>query len=201
MLVRHACTDATRRAAFPADEPLDERGTRDASRLAAAVPIGCEVLASPARRCLQTAAAAGLTPTMDDRLAECDFGSWAGRSLHEIHAERPDDARRWMTDPDADPHGGESLRAFAGRVARWLDEQRDASGHALAITHGGVIKAAVLRALDAPLPSFWRVDVSPLGITELHADGQRWTVTRVNCRGWPEAASPRAAERRRSAAR
>jgi broad specificity phosphatase PhoE len=182
LLVRHAPTDATRRAAFPADETLDERGRRDAAALAEAVPTGCEALCSPALRCRQTAAAAGLQVVVEPRLAECDFGDWAGRSLEEVHADRPDDALAWMTDPDAAPHGGESLRMFAGRVAEWLDSQRGQDGYLAAITHGGVVKAAVVHALGAPLEAFWRVDASPLAITELHAHGERWTVTRVNCR-------------------
>jgi broad specificity phosphatase PhoE len=182
LLVRHASTAATRSAAFPADEEIDERGARDAAGLAKAVPTGCEVVSSPARRCLQTAEAADLQATIEPRLAECDFGAWAGRSLEQIHSERADDAVRWITDPDAAPHGGESLRGFAGRVSGWLDEQREGDGYLVAITHGGVIKAAVVQALGAPLESFWRVDASPLAITELHAHGDRWTLTRVNCR-------------------
>ena len=38
-------------------------------------------------------------------------------------------------------------------------------------------------ALDAPPIAFWRIDVSPTSITELHAHDARWTVTRVNDRG------------------
>ena len=45
-----------------------------------------------------------------------------------------------------------------------------------------MVKAAVVAALDAPPSAFWRVDVSPLAITELHAHDGRWTVTRVNDR-------------------
>ena len=85
-----------------------------------------------------------------------------------------------MTDPAASPHGGESLRAFAARSRGWLDEQARLDGRAVAITHGGVVKAAVVYALGAPLEAFWRIDVSPLSITELHAHDGRWTVTRVN---------------------
>jgi hypothetical protein len=45
------------------------------------------------------------------------------------------------------------------------------------------VKAAVVAALDAPAPAFWRIDVAPLSITELHAHDGRWTVTRVTDRG------------------
>ena len=50
----------------------------------------------------------------------------------------------------------------------------------MAITHGGVIKAAVLCALDAPLDAFWRIDVAPLSLTVLHAHDGRWSVGCVN---------------------
>jgi len=181
LLVRHAPTRATRAAAFPLDEPLDRRGHSQAGRLAALVPAGSEILSSPALRCRQTAEAAGLDPHPDPALAECDFGTWAGRSLAEVDAADPQATRDWMTDPEARPHGGESLLAFSGRIARWLDRQSLEDGRAFAITHGGVVKAALAHALAAPLTAFWRLDASPLGVTELHSHDGRWTVTRMNC--------------------
>ena len=50
----------------------------------------------------------------------------------------------------------------------------------VAITHGGVVKAAVVHALGAPIAAFWQIDVAPLSITELHAHGGRWTLSRAN---------------------
>ena len=175
--MRHAPTSATRASAFPVDEPIDERARVAAAALRSALPRRCEVLSSPALRCRQTAQAAGLSPRLDARLAECDFASWAGTTLDDID---PADGRAWMLDPDAAPHGGESLRRFAARVARWIDEQAGADGTAAAITHGGVVKAAVVHALGAPLPAFWRVDAAPLSVTELHAHDGLWTVVRTN---------------------
>jgi broad specificity phosphatase PhoE len=177
LLVRHAATRATRAAAFPVDEPLDAPGRAAAAALAAALPARCDVVCSPAARCLQTAEAAGLEARVDTVLAECDFGCWAGLRLADVDA---DGARAWMLDPDAAPHGGETLRAFAARVARWLDGEAYRDGTAVAITHGGVVKAAVAHALGAPLEAFWRIDAAPLSITELHAHDGRWTVARVN---------------------
>jgi broad specificity phosphatase PhoE len=175
LLVRHAPTRATRGFAFPADEPLDARGRVAAASLV--VPARLEVLCSPALRCRETAAGAGLVCTIDERLAECGFGDWGGRTLDAIP---PADAGAWMADPDAAPHGGESLTAFAARIAAWLDDQAALGGGAVAITHGGVVKAAVVHALGAPLAAFWRIDASPLAITELHAHDGRWTLTRAN---------------------
>lgn len=178
--MRHAPTCATRAAAFPLDEPLDRRAIAQASGLASVVPSRAETLSSPALRCMQTARAAGLDPRPEPELAECDFGSWAGRSLAEVHADDPEGAKAWMKDADARPHDGESLTTFAARVARWLDAQARGDGWMLAITHAGVVKAALVHALGAPLDAFWRIDADPLSITELHAHDGRWTVSRVN---------------------
>lgn len=183
LLVRHAPTSATRASAFPVDEPLDARGLQAAARLGDALPSRCEALCSPALRCRQTAEAAGLRATTADELAECDFGRWSGRTLAEIHEQEPDATRAWMTDPKARPHGGESLSAFAARVARWLDAQAAAEGAAVAITHAGVVKGALVHALGAPLEAFWRLDAMPLAVTELHAHDGRWTIARMNCTG------------------
>lgn len=175
--MRHAATSATRASAFPLDEPLDDRARSAGAALSSALPRHCEVLSSPALRCRQTAEAAGLRPRLEERLVECDFGRWAGTTLDEID---PDDGRVWMLDPDAAPHGGESLRELAARVAAWLDEQAGADGAAAAITHAGVVKAAVVHALGAPLAAFWQIDAAPLSVTELHAHDGRWTVVRLN---------------------
>jgi broad specificity phosphatase PhoE len=181
LLVRHAPTAATRGFAFPADEPLDERGRDAASAVGAAVPRRFGVMCSPSARCLQTAEAAGLAvEAVEPALAECDFGTWAGRTLEDVIAAEPEAGQAWMTDPDAAPHGGESLRSFAARVAGWLERQAELDGGAVAITHGGVVKAAVIAALSAPIDAFWRVDAAPLAITELHAHDGRWTLTRAN---------------------
>jgi broad specificity phosphatase PhoE len=189
VLVRHASTGATRAAAFPRDEPLDDADAAGLATLAAALPRRCEAIASPALRCRQTAAAAGLDPRIEPAIAECDFGRWAGRTLADVHASEPEAVGAWMTAPDACPHGGETLAAFAARVGGWLDAQALLEGAAVAITHGGVVKAALVRALGAPLDAFWRIDAAPLGLTELQAHDGRWTVTRVNAAPSPRGAA------------
>jgi broad specificity phosphatase PhoE len=208
LLVRHAPTAATRSFAFPVDEPLDEQGRAAAAAFGAAItveasarrgqpeypPAERETLSSPSLRCRQTAEAARLErPCLVGALAECDFGAWAGRTLEQVWAEDPRGAEAWMTDPRASPHGGESLLAFAARVGEWLDRRATLDGHAtperkatpecsaIAITHGGVVKAAVVHALGAPIDAFWRIEASPLAVTELQRHDGGWTVARVNC--------------------
>jgi broad specificity phosphatase PhoE len=180
LLVRHGPTIATRSAGFPSDEALESGGKAQAATLARALPFSHRALCSPAMRARQTAAAAGLTAQIEPRLAECDFGTWAGRRLADIHAADPEATSAWMTDPDACPHGGESLSAFSDRVAAWLDEEMRHPEPVVAITHGGVIKASVVHALRAELTAFWRIEAQPLSITELRVCDERWSVVRTN---------------------
>jgi broad specificity phosphatase PhoE len=184
LLIRHAPTDAVRRAAFPVDEPLDDAGRAAAAALIGRLGRG-NALSSPALRARETAAAAGLQATVDPRLSECDFGTWAGRTLAEVHDEDPGSAGAWMSDPAACPHGGESLRAMLVRVGGWLDAQAGLDGRTIAVTHAGVVKAALVHALAAPPEAFWRIDVTPLALTELHSRDGRWTVTCVNAAAVP----------------
>jgi broad specificity phosphatase PhoE len=181
LLVRHAPTSATHASSFPGDEELDGRGREAATDLTGTLPRHAEALTSPARRCRQTAEAAGLAAGVDDAIRACDFGSWTGRALADVNDGDPDAVRAWMLDPDAAPHGGESLSVFSARIARWLDDQAGRDGRLVAITHAEVIKATVVHALGAPLVAFWRIDASPLAATELHAHDGRWTLARLNC--------------------
>jgi broad specificity phosphatase PhoE len=179
LLIRHARTDAVRHAAFPLDEPLDADGLDAARELAGRLGRG-DAFCSPSLRARETAAAAGLDATVLPELRECDFGTWAGRTLADVDAQDPEGTLAWMTDPHARPHGGETLAELLARIDRWLDAQARMNGRATAITHGGVVKAAVVHALGAPAAAFWRVDAAPLAATELHAHDGRWTLTRVN---------------------
>jgi broad specificity phosphatase PhoE len=83
-----------------------------------------------------------------------------------------------MTDPAARPHGGESLVAVCERIAAWLDGL--AAAEVVAVTHAGVIKAAVVHALGAPIEAFWRVTVDPLSVTELVRRCATWELVRAN---------------------
>jgi len=182
LLVRHGPTSATRAVAFPVDEPLEDEARANAAELGIVVRPSTVVLSSPARRAMQTAAALGLQASPEPRLAECDFGSWSGRRLDDLHLEDPDATMSWMTDAEASPHGGESLRAFMERVAAWLDEEATIDRDVVAFTHGGVVKAAVAHTLAAGVAAFWRIVVEPLSITELRANDGVWSLHSLNQR-------------------
>jgi len=173
VLVRSAATPATRRAVFSSDEPLDAAGVRAAERLTEALGRVDTARSSPARRARMTAAAAGLTAAVDPDLAELHARAWTGLTLEEVAARDPEGLRAWLNDPD--PEG--DLRA---RVARFLGHTHTWPGTTVAVTHAGWVRTAVLLALDAPLESFWRVDVAPASLTVLHRRDRGWVLGRVN---------------------
>lgn len=174
-LVSHAMTDAMAASRFPADEPLNETGRRQAEA-AAGLDIsgfGARHLAGPEQRARQTAQLLGLHATADPRLADLDCGYWRGQTLGAL---RRADLESWLTDPAAAPHGGESIVGLTERVAGWLGSAAEGPSRTVAVTHPAVIRAAILLALDIPPKSFWRIDIAPVGRTTLHHRNDCWTL-------------------------
>lgn len=183
LLVRHAPTAATRRHAFPADEPLDARGLDLARSLRGRIEAH-RVVAAPSARCRQTATA--LAPSapevkIDARWSELDFGAWAGRTMQQVWDDDPTALQDWFDDPTVAPTVGESLDQLAIRVAAALDDLRAPDTTSVVVTSAGPVKVAVLQALGAPLARVWHVDVAPCSMTTLHARPYGgWTVRGVN---------------------
>ncbi|MBX4868880.1 MULTISPECIES: histidine phosphatase family protein [Rhizobium] len=169
----HGATAANRKARFPLDEPLEEKAVEEAARVAA-LPHADRIVTSPALRARQTADALLLEGRIDPSLRDCDHGRWAGRSIQAIESEEPENLMAWMTEPEAAPHGGESLLDLRKRVAGWMEAQSEQGGHVIAVSHAAVIRAAVAHVLQAPPSSFWLTDVEPLAILRMTSNGSRW---------------------------
>jgi len=179
-LVRHGHTAATRRAAFPADEPLEPRARLLARRLAPRLGGVDGAWTGPEPCAVETAAELGLTATVAPALADASAGAWRGMALEEVERAAPSALAAWLGDPAAALPGGESMVDVLTRVGVWLDEQAPGGGRVVAVTHAVVIRAAVALALGAPPAAMWRIDVAPLSRTVLHARGGRWTVRGMN---------------------
>ncbi|ARO31571.1 phosphoglycerate mutase family protein [Rhizobium sp. NXC14] len=171
----HGATAASRKALFPLDEPLEDKAAEEAGRMTA-LPQADRIVTSPALRARQTATALGLDAQIEQRLADCDNGRWAGRPIAAIGTEEPENLMAWMSDPEAAPHGGDSFLGLRTRVAGWMDEQSTLGGHVIAVTHAPIIRTAIAHVLQAPLPSFWLVDVEPLVVVRMTSNGQRWSL-------------------------
>jgi broad specificity phosphatase PhoE len=181
-LICHAATKTARRSAFPADEPLDEHAIKKLAVMSRRTHYADRYLTSPALRAVQTAEALKLAATIEPKLRELDYGRWAARSLDEVQSEEPEAVAEWLRDPDAAPHGGESVLWLIERVAAWLDAQAAMPGKVVAVTHASVIRAAIVRAIEAGPLSFWRIDIAPLSLTRLSANNGRWTLASLGVR-------------------
>jgi broad specificity phosphatase PhoE len=179
-LLCHASTSAVRTSSFPADEPLDDQGRQKLSAFPDTLRHNDRCFTSPALRARQTAEALGLTATIDLELRDCDYGQWTGRIFEEVQAQEPQAMADWIGNPDATPHGGESITALIARVSEWLDAQSAAPGSVVAVTHASVIRAAIVCALKAPPRSFWHIDIAPLSLVRLSGHGGRWTLASIS---------------------
>ncbi len=174
--VANASTPAIRTATFPLDEGLDEIGKRDATARAGEFRFAPSALTSPAQRAIQTAGLLGLDATIEPALRDLDVGRWAGCSLSGLAAAEPDGLASWLSDPDAAPHGGESIVALFARTSIWLQAMTVQSGPFVVVTHPSVIRAAILAAIHASPSSFWNLDIAPLSVVELTSNGRRWAL-------------------------
>lgn len=189
LLIRHALTAQTRRAAFPATsgaapaepcEGLDWAGLEQAAALRAHLPEPGRVWSSHARRTRETARAAGFWPEPDSDLAECDFGLWAGLTPDEVHGRDPEALAAWYADPGLAVYAGEPLAEVRARARRVMERAAALGGVTVAVTHGGFVKAALVEALGLPDTAVWRLDAAPGSVTELHPGHGTWRLVRLN---------------------
>lgn len=174
---------------------LTDTGRTQAARVAQRLaPITVvRTVSSPLQRCLETAAVAlaGHDVARDDRLGECHYGGWTGRSLAEAAT---DDLWRVVQDdpasatfPPDDRYASESLRQMAERVVggvRALDAEVEAEHgpHAVwvAVSHGDPIKSVVAEAVGAGLAGLQRVRVDPGSLTAVHITPTRMVLLASN---------------------
>lgn len=211
LLVRHGLTELTGRV-LSGRSPglhLDDRGRAQAAAVAgqiAVLPLAA-VVSSPMERCLETAEAilaaqrsAGHPPEwhIDERLTECDYGEWTGRSIQDLAKESL--WRTVQTHPSAARFpGGESLaevsaRAVAG-VRDW-DARLGRDAVWLVCSHGDPIKAVIADALGLHLDQFQRIVVDPCSVSAIQYTAARPLVVRSNDAGGDLAALAPLARRR-----
>ncbi|WP_055592089.1 histidine phosphatase family protein [Streptomyces hirsutus] len=144
------------------DDALKERGLSEAGATGAALPRYSVAVRTPSTRCARTAHALALETTPEPALRDFDYGEWRGRTASEVAATDPYGFSAWLTDPDATPHGGESVRQLCQRITQWLNSLPPDMDHALAVMEPAVTRAALVHALSAPVRTFWHLKVPPL---------------------------------------
>ncbi|MFC5379650.1 MSMEG_4193 family putative phosphomutase [Aquipuribacter nitratireducens] len=225
LLVRHGRSSANTSGILAGRTPgvtLDDTGRQQVQALAerlAPVPV-VAVVSSPLERCVATAEALRAVDgprgrhrhrpavVVEDRLSECDYGEWTGRSLRDL-AKEPHWAVVQQHPSAAVFPGGESLRDVQARAldavretdARVRAEHGDAAVW-VAVSHGDVIKAVLADALGMHLDAFQRVVVDPASLSVVRYTATRPFVLRSNDTGAPTdgLVPPRRRRGRRAAA-
>jgi len=153
---------------------LGERGRRQAGLLASRLAASglTAVQSSPLERAMQTAApiaaASGLNCDPAEALTEIDFGAWTGKSFTELTADPR--WRAWNAERGrAVTPGGESMLQVQSRILGHLKAMSTAepAGRIALVSHGDVIKAAVLGIMGASLDAFAAIEIEPASITTL----------------------------------
>ncbi|MFG2477776.1 histidine phosphatase family protein [Streptomyces fagopyri] len=166
----------TTRSAVLGDGPLSEHGLCEARAVGATLPAYSPVVRAPSVRCALTADALGLDATPEPALRDLDYGMWRGRTVREVVADEPYGYSSLLTDPDATPHGGESVRQLCRRVAHWLSCVQPFMDQALVIAEPAVVRASLVHALSAPATAFRHFEVPPLSTVSLTLREGRWNV-------------------------
>ncbi|MEV6479737.1 histidine phosphatase family protein [Streptomyces sp. NPDC051576] len=175
-LISPAMNRSLRETRFDDGAPLDPSGRAGAESAAGSLRAADRVLVSPTARCRETACALGLAAAPEPELAGLDMGRWRGLTLDEVMAREPEQLMSWLSDPDAAPHGGESVRALCERAARWLNAAAAFEGRTLAVVEQEIVRALAVTVLGVPGPAFWRLDVPPLTATDLSGQSGRWNL-------------------------
>ncbi len=174
---------------------LDDKGSEQAQALVerlAGLPIRA-IVRSPLLRCRRTveplAAALGLDPVVDERIAEVDYGSWTGRKIGDLVKEPLWAVVQQQPSAAVFP-GGEGLAHVQSRAVaavrehdRRLAELHEGDVLWVACTHGDVIKSVVADALGAHLDSFQRISADPASMSVIRYTALRPFVIHVNHTG------------------
>jgi broad specificity phosphatase PhoE len=175
-LIRHAAHDllGSELVGRRPDVRLNNLGAQQASLLArrlAAVRFAA-VLSSPRERACETAAPLAAEQEREVELAaaldEVDFGEWTGRSFAELETDPRwqefNCARSRVIIPGGEAMLGVQLR-MVGLLQR-LAEVRRESALAL-VSHGDVIRGALLHYLGMPLDHIHRLEIAPASVSIL----------------------------------
>jgi len=129
------------------------------------------VIASPVRRTRESAEIVaevlGRPLVEEPGFAEMEFGIWDGMTFGEVAKAFPEGLDAWLGSLDVAPEGGESFRVVEQRVLAGLQRVLDA--HAgrtvVVVSHVTPIKTLVAHAVNAPLDSVFRMELSPASVT------------------------------------
>lgn len=174
LLIRHAATDwVGRKIAGRMDGvPLTGSGYDQAHRLARALAAEAiaAVYSSPRERARETASvlanALGDTVRVASEIDEIDYGDWTGRTIGELEPVPEWQAFNTVRSCTRIPNG-ELMLEVQARVVRFLEQlsARHPEQSVAVVTHGDLIRAALVHYLGVPLDCMLRLEISPASVT------------------------------------
>lgn len=180
VMARHGATALSLEKRFSGsggvDAPLAPIGIAQAQALAdeLAARGGADLMVvSPLLRTRQTAEIIGqrvdAEMLIDPDFAECAFGEWDGLTFTEVQDRWPDRLSEWLASTEVAPPGGESFADVRARVNRGRARviEQHPGKRVIVVAHVTPIKVMVGLAVDAPLHSLYRMELSPCSITTL----------------------------------
>lgn len=187
VLIRHAHSESNASGVLSGRIPdihLSAKGIKQAQQLADRLgnfPVA-QVRISPMERCAETIdpwlqqhvakANKNLTPTIDPRVNEVDYGIWSGKKLSSLSRKR-----EWKTVQESPSRmyfpDGEGIAAMQARAMNTVHElaQLQQSKVAVIVSHGDVIKSIVASALGMHLDEFQRIIIDPASVTVIEYSG------------------------------
>ena len=140
---------------------------------------------SPMQRTKETAeilsVRLGLPVSYREDVIELNFGEWTGLTFDQVRADQRWELWRACRSIAAVP-GGESMRQVQDRaVGALLDLHRthpDAS--LIIVSHGDVIRAALLFALGMPIDSYSRIEIGLASVSTIRIDDSGLRVSVLN---------------------
>jgi probable phosphoglycerate mutase len=189
LLIRHAMTSAVgvRLTSRLPGVRLSPEGAAQVERLRERLR-GVElsaVYSSPLERALATAAPLAsdrrLDVQIDEELLEVDFGDWTGLSFEELDAlpewQRFNRERGRAVVPNGES-AADVQRRIVAALARLAARHRGET--IAAVSHGDVIRNAVLHAAGTPLDLWRRFEISPASVTSVSYEEEAPRLLTVN---------------------
>jgi probable phosphoglycerate mutase len=192
LLIRHALTDAVGHVLSGRSEgvALNAAGRAQAEELARRLEKVelTAIYSSPLERAVATAEALArgraLRVQTLSALTEVDFGEWTGRTLASLEGDPAWQLYNTQRGRSAIP-GGEAMLAIQARVIAELERLHyiHPDGSVAVVSHGDVLRAALLHYLGVALDLFERIEVEPasLSVVRLGPAGPR--IARLNDTG------------------
>jgi 2,3-bisphosphoglycerate-dependent phosphoglycerate mutase len=185
-LIRHGETiwNAEKRVQGHMDSPLSDLGIRQAKALRARLSTKTfdTIYSSDSGRAIQTADI--IFPLqnlcLDARLREMHYSILEGKTRAEFSVEEEEHYAEYKRDPyHWRTLGGENWQDLFVRVEAWM-QSLPKDGVVVAVTHGGVVRAALCLMVGYPKSYEWNVVVDNSSLTRFYISPQQKILVTFN---------------------